>query len=98
MSDEIPQENSQRWETTNLERMIERCPAVVEKAGREYAPHFIATYLIELAGEFNSFYANHKIIDSTNPTSPYRLALTRGFANIMTSGLNLLGIKIPEQM
>src|SRR5204862_68407 len=86
------------WQTTNLERLIERFPDVVAKAGMEYAPHHIVTYLIELAGEFNSFYADHKIIDANDPTSPYRIALTKAFANIMTSGLDLLGIKVPAEM
>ncbi len=86
------------WMTTDLERKLERFPGVVEKAGREYAPHYIVTYLTELAGEFNSFYASHKIIDETDPSSPYRLALTKAFATVMTSGLNLLGIKVPVQM
>ena len=81
-----------------MERLIERFPNVVEKAGQEYAPHYIVTYLVELAGEFNSFYANHKIIDANDGTSPYRLALTKAFANVMTSGLNLLGIKVPSYM
>lgn len=86
------------WETTNLERKLERFSDVVTRAGSEYAPHLIATYLIELAGEFNSFYASHKIIDETDPTSPYRLALTKAFYDVMYSGLNLLGIKIPDRM
>jgi len=77
---------------------LERYPDVVERAGNEYAPHHIVTYLIELAGEFNSFYANHKIIDANDGTSPYRLAMTQAFANVMTSGLYLLGIKVPSYM
>lgn len=94
LAEKIPE----NWQTTNLERFLERFPAVVERAGVEYAPSYIATYLIELAGEFNSFYASHKIIDEADVTSPYRLALTRGFVCVMTSGLNLLGIKVPKQM
>ncbi len=86
------------WETTNLERLLERFPGVVARAGTEYAPHHIVTYLIDLAGEFNSFYASHKIIDETDSTSSYRLALTQAFVHVMTSGLYLLGIKIPSQM
>ncbi len=81
------------WETTNLERFLERFPGVVEKAGKEYASHYIATYLINLAGEFNSFYSGEKISGS-----PYRLALTEAFIQVMNSGLYLLGIKVPERM
>ncbi len=86
------------WQTTDLERLLERFPSVVERAGSEYAPHHIVTFLIELAGEFNSFYASHKIIDQTDPTSPYRLALTQAFVFVMSAGLDLLGIKVPEKM
>ncbi len=86
------------WQTTDLERMLERFESVVKHSGEEYAPHYIVTYLIQLAGEFNSFYAKHKIIDENDPTSPYKLALTQAFANVMTTGLDLLGIKVPEEM
>ena len=86
------------WMTTSLERILARFPDVVEKAEREYAPHYIVTYLIELSGEFNSFYATHKIIDANDATSSYRLALTEAFANVMTKGLDLLGVKVPSQM
>src|SRR3989344_3084452 len=86
------------WETTNLERYLERFGSVVEKAGLEYAPHHIVTFLIELAGEFNVFYASGKIIEGGDETASYRLALTKAFAEVMTKGLDLLGIKVPSQM
>lgn len=88
----------ENWTTTNLERLLEKFPDVIERAGQEKAPSHISTYLTELSGEFNSFYASHKIIDETDATSPYRLALTQAFVHVMTSGLDLLGIKVPEQM
>lgn len=88
----------ENWQTTDLERLLERFPSVVERAGTEYAPHYITTYLTELAGEFNSFYATGKIIDEADASSPYRLALTESFVVAMTSGLNLLGIAVPERM
>ncbi len=88
----------ENWETTNIERLLERFPDIVARAGSEYAPHYIATYLIELAGEFNSFYAHHKIIDEADVSSSYRLAVTQAFYQVMISGLNLLGIKVPEKM
>jgi arginyl-tRNA synthetase len=88
----------ENWETTNLERILERFQDIVARAGSEYAPHYIATYLIELAGEFNSFYAQHKIIDEGDLSSPYRLAVTQAFYQVMLTGLDLLGIKVPEKM
>ena len=49
------------WETTELEKYLYRFPEVVERAGKEYAPHYIVTYLTELASAFNSSYAKEKL-------------------------------------
>lgn len=86
------------WSTTNLERLLERFPGAIEKAGREYAPHHLATYLVELSSEFNSFYASHKIIDEGDNTSAYRIAITTAFYFVMMKGLDLLAIQVPEKM
>jgi arginyl-tRNA synthetase len=86
------------WQTTHIERLLQRYPRIIDRAGREYAPHQLITYLTELAGAFNSFYGSHKIIDATDATSGYRLAITKAFVDVMTSGLDLLGIQIPEEM
>lgn len=94
----VGSELPEAWQTTNLERMLERYLGVIERAAKEYAPHHLVTYLTELASEFNSFYASHKIIDGDDLTSPYRLSLTEAFVDVMTSGLGLLGIKIPQEM
>jgi len=91
-------QNLENWETTDLERCLYRFEEVVERAGTEYAPHYIVTYLTELASLFNSFYANNKIIDQNDASSPYKIALTAAVAHILKSGLHLLGIKVPERM
>jgi len=88
----------QLGETTTLEKLLVRFPEVVERAGTEYEPHFVTTYLTELAGVFNSWYANGKIVDANDPTSPYKLTLTKAFTEVMKNGLWLLGIKVPEKM
>ena len=85
-------------ETFELERLLYRFSEIVERTGKEYSPHYIALYLIELAGSFNSFYAKHKIVDADDEISPYKIALTTAFAATMKNGLNLLGIQVPERM
>lgn len=81
-----------------LERLIIRFPDIVERARNEYAPQHVANYLIQLSGAFNSFYAHSMIVDSKEPLSKYRIALTRSFLATMTEGLWLLGIKVPKKM
>lgn len=82
----------------DFERMLCRFPEVVQRALAEYEPHFVTTYLTELAGMFNSWYANEKIVDPADPHSPYKVALTEAFATTMKNGLWVLGIAAPLKM
>ncbi len=83
---------------SDLEKVIYRFPEVVVRAGREFAPHYIATYLMELSALYNNYYAHNKIVDKTDPLSPYRVALTEAFAVVIKNGLFLLGIEVPARM
>lgn len=85
-------------EVSELETMLCRFSEVVERAGKEQAPHYIATYLIELARVFNAYYAKFKIVDAKDEYSPYKVALTSAFTQVMKNGLEILGIKVPERM
>jgi arginyl-tRNA synthetase len=95
---EISSEEPSGWQTTLLEKLLERFPSVIERSANEYAPHYLVTYLTNLASEFNSFYAREKIIDTENKSSAYRLAIVKAFVSVMTSGLHLLGISVPNRM
>ncbi|MFA5934929.1 MAG: arginine--tRNA ligase [Candidatus Paceibacterota bacterium] len=90
--------NKIKTELTELEKKLYQFPEIVERAGDEYLPHHIATYLIELSSTFNSFYAKGKIVDKDDANSPYKVALTEAFSIILKNGLNLLGISAPEKM
>jgi len=85
-------------EITQLEKSMSYFPGIVLKAGENYEPHFIVLYLTELAGEFNSYYAKTKIVDKADEFSPYKVALTSAFTQIMKNGMWLLGIETLEKM
>jgi arginyl-tRNA synthetase len=85
-------------EVTEVERLLYRFSEVVVRSAEESEPHHIATYLIELARAFNSFYGNSVIVKRDDRTSPYKVALTYAFSFVMKKGLNLLGIEAPEKM
>lgn len=82
----------------DLEKILYRFPEVVERAGQEYAPHYLALYLTQLASEFSTFYGQGKIVDKLDQASPYKIALTEAFLTTMKNGLSLLGIKVPDRM
>ncbi len=79
-----------------LEHLLYQFPEITGRAYQELAPQYIVSYLIEVAGAFNSFYASHKIIDSDDEA--YRLALTKAVSIVLKNGLNLLGIPVLERM
>lgn len=91
----IPAEGVPEYIPT-VERLLPRFPDIVMRAASEYEPHYVTTYLTELAGAFNSWYATEKIIGS--PDEAYKLLLVRAFAQTMKNGLWLLGINAPEKM
>jgi arginyl-tRNA synthetase len=84
-------------EAIELEKLLYRFPEVVERANGEYEPHYVTTYLTELAGAFNSFYAKERIVDESE-TASYKVALTEAFTYTIKNGLWLLGIKTPDRM
>lgn len=84
-------------EVRSVEKLLYRFPEVVERALEDYAPHYITTYLTELASAYNAFYAQEQVL-SDDPESPYRLAITKAFNTVMKNGLNVLGIPAPERI
>jgi arginyl-tRNA synthetase len=84
---------------SKLMRLLYKFPLLVIRAGEEYAPQIITTFLIELAGEFNSYYAGNKIIDEKNKEiSEFRVALAQAVNSVLKNGLYVLGIGVPSKM
>ena len=79
-----------------LERLIVHFPEVTVRAARELAPNLVVNYLTELAGEWNSFYADERIIGGDH--EEHKLLVARAFVNTMVNGLGILGIPTPEKM
>ncbi len=79
-----------------LSRLIGHYPNVAARAARELAPNLLVNYLLELAGEWNSFYARERILGEADEAA--KLELVRAFAQTMTNGLIVLGIPTPTKM
>ncbi len=68
-------------------------------AGEEHAPSHIANYIYDLVKLFNQFYHEHSILNEENEDRKLlRLVLAKQTATIVASGMNLLGIQVPERM
>lgn len=71
---------------------------IIIKAKEGYDPSIIAKYLLELAGLFNKFYANVKIIDNDEINSAFRLNVAEAVSIVIKEGLRILGIETPNKM
>jgi arginyl-tRNA synthetase len=70
----------------------------VASAARELAPHAIAFYLRELAGEFHRYYNAERILVEDEAVRSARLALCAAVRQTLANGLALLGVAAPEKM
>ena len=81
-----------------LAKTLLRFAPTIDTVARELKPHFLCTYLYELAGAFSSFYAACPVLASGQPTRASRLALCELAARTIARGLDVLGIEHPDQM
>ena len=73
-------------------------PEVVQGAAADYAPHQIAFYLKDLAGEFHSYYNAERMLVDDEGLKLARLALAAAVRQVIRSGLALLGVSAPDSM
>jgi arginyl-tRNA synthetase len=79
--------------------LTEHYEVVLKQAADDFDPSVIATYLFQLAQSFNSFYAALSIGNAeSEEKKQLRLKISSLVATIIASGMDLLGIKVPEKM
>lgn len=66
---------------------------IISRAKKEYDPSIIAKYLIDLAQDFNKFYANHRVGDDS-----FKLKLCESVGIVVKSGMRLLDVEVINQM
>lgn len=80
-----------------LQKMID-FPDTIESAARERAPHMVAFFLRELAGEFHSYYNSTRFLVADESLTIARLALISAIRQLIATGLLLLGVSAPHEM
>jgi arginyl-tRNA synthetase len=80
-------------------------PRVIEGAAMAHEPHRIAFYLYDLAAEFHALWnrgnddpSRRFLIENNPQLSRSRLELAMGIAQIIRSGLDLMGVAATEEM
>ena len=73
--------------------------SVLINAATTLSPALVANYIFELAKEYNRFYQEIPIIKEENAqVRALRLKISEKCAEIIKSGMKLLGIDVPERM
>ncbi|GAA0418654.1 arginine--tRNA ligase [Acrocarpospora corrugata] len=73
--------------------------AVVSEVGAASAPHRLCAYLFDTASAFTTFYDNCPVLKAgSEEDRQSRLALAALTLRVLTQGLDLLGIEVPERM
>ena len=73
-------------------------PEIVQNAAADYAPHQLAFYLKDLAGEFHSYYNAERMLVDDEGLKLARLALAAAVRHVIRNGLRLLGVSAPDSM
>ncbi|MGJ8655584.1 MAG: arginine--tRNA ligase [Akkermansiaceae bacterium] len=81
-----------------LTRMLARYGEILPNVLDDLRPNILASYLLELARSFHSFFEACPVIQSEGETKLTRLALCELTSRILKHGLSLLGIKTPDRM
>jgi len=82
----------------NLIKTLIKFPEIILAATDEYKPNLLANYLEKTAAQFHAFYEQIPILKAPKEVRSARLILIQATKQTMESGLNLLGIDIPEKM
>ena len=78
---------------------IEQYENIITQSANDLDPSALSIYLFQLAQLFNSFYAAHSISNAeTEIKKQLRLKISLMTSNVISSGMAMLGIRVPEKM
>jgi arginyl-tRNA synthetase len=82
-----------------LIRLIDSFPETVKDAAEGFSPAVIANYIYELAKEFNQFYHDYSILkEEDDALRNFRLLLASTTGKVIRTGMDLLGVRVPDRM
>ncbi|MBU9172756.1 MULTISPECIES: arginine--tRNA ligase [Burkholderia] len=82
----------------SLLQKLAEYPEMLTHAAGELAPHAVAFYLRELAGEFHSFYNAERVLVDDEAQRTARIALLAATRQVLANGLAVLGVSSPSKM
>ena len=81
-----------------LTKLLLDFPETIESCAMNFEPHWLTTYLQEVATAFHKFYHEHRIVIPEVDLAKARLALCFATKTVLANGCKILGIEAPERM
>jgi arginyl-tRNA synthetase len=81
-----------------IQKMLLQYPEVISRAAEHSEPHLICYYLKDLSGLFHSYYNSERFLVDNDKLMNSRLFLLKGTKQVISNGLEILGIAAPESM
>jgi len=82
-----------------LIRLITAFPNTVNEAAEGFSPALIANYIYDLTKEYNQFYHDYSILKEEDESlRTFRIMLSDTTGKVIRTGMNLLGISVPDRM
>lgn len=82
----------------HLLRRLAEYPELLTVAAADLAPHALAFYLRDLAGDFHTFYNADRVLVDDLELQNARLALLAATRQVIQNGLAILGVSAPSKM
>ncbi|SPA28181.1 ARGINYL-tRNA SYNTHETASE (ARGININE--tRNA LIGASE) PROTEIN [Cupriavidus taiwanensis] len=81
-----------------LGQRLAEFPDMLAAAASELAPHAVAFYLRDLAGDFHAFYNADRVLVDDEAVKRARLALLAATRQVLRNGLAVIGVSAPRRM
>tara|TARA_B100001057_G_scaffold164534_1_gene165080 strand:+ start:215 stop:1948 length:1734 start_codon:yes stop_codon:yes gene_type:complete len=91
-------------EEINILKKIAEWPKCIDAASKKLEPHRIPTYLYELASLFHSYWnlgkenPEKRFINEQKKISDDKLVFLKIISNVVKSGMDIVGVSVPEKM
>ncbi len=82
----------------DLGALLIRFQEIVDQVARDAFPHHLCSYLVDVAARYMQFYESCPVLSQEEPIRTSRLLLSQRTADVLETGLGLLGIKTVERM
>ena len=88
----------------NILKKLSEWPKCIDSSSKKLEPHRIPTYLYELASLFHSYWnlgkdnPEKRFINDQKKITNDKLILLKAISNVIKSGMDIVGVSVPEKM